>query len=189
MVYQSKKDKNVTASLDFEDTKCKTTRLIYLTGDKKGKSFVVSNSTLKRWWTKVEDNDNPLNIDMEEVNKPYKPDVTPHYIPKPKSVIEYEANKNKRFNSNLPDFNVIVDEIGSNLKKVNENSKYVMFNDKSTLWRKSSYIDVYATEDLWRDLTEAGFQSKVNKDKDRPFSFRISTADEYERLMGVLKNV
>ena len=186
MIYESKKDPTVTAALDFEDEKCKTTRLIYLTGDKKGKSFVVSNSTLKRWWRKV--NDNPLNIDMEQVNKPYKPNVKPHYIPKPKSVIEYEENKRKKYNSDLPDFDAIVDEIGEYLKKVNENSKYVMFNDKSTLWRKSSYIDVYATESLWGKLTEAGFQSKANKDKDRPFAFRINKKEEYEKFVEVISN-
>jgi len=184
MKYQSKKDPTVTAAFDFEDEKCKTTRLIYLTGEKAGNSFVVANSTLKRYWKPI--TDNSLNIDVEQVNQPYKPDVTPHYIPKPQSVIEYEENKHKKYNKDLPEFDTIVDELGEKLKKVNSTSNYVMFDNKTTLWRKSTCIDVYACEEVWIKLTEAGFQSKANKDKDRPYAFKIVNADDYKKLVEVL---
>lgn len=185
MIYRSKKDPEVTASFDFEDTKCATTRLIYLSGDKKGKSFVVSNSTLKRWWEKVEDKktDNLLDINMEEVNKPYKPDVTPHYIPKPQSVIEYEAKKNRKYNNNLPELETIAEELGEYLIRVND--KYIKFEGGTTLWRKSGGIDIYATETIWEALTKLGFQSKPNKDKDRPFAFHITTQEEYDKAVSV----
>lgn len=184
MKYQSKKDPTVTAAFDFEDEKCKTTRLIYLTGDKAGNSFVVANSTLKRYWTPI--TDNPLNIDVEQVNKPYKPDVTPRYIPKPESVIEYEARKSKKFNADLPIFDVMADKFASNLSKINENSSYVKFKDGTTMWRKSACIDIYATESTWVKLTEGGFTSTPNKDTVRPFHIKISNADEFEKVVTIL---
>ena len=86
----------------------------------------------------------------------------------------------------MPDFDAIVDTFGENLKKVNENSKYVMFDNKTTLWRKSKCIDVYACEETWIKLTEAGLQSTANRDKDRPYAFKIVTDEEYKKLVEVL---
>ena len=194
MKYQSKKNPEITAAFDFENEKYKTTRLIYLTGEKKGTSFEVSNATLQRWWKKIEDENteeqkNPLNIDMEQVNKPYHPEVTPHYIPKPQSVIEYEENKrNKKFNKDLPTFEELVDTFGRYLSKINETSQYIKFKDGTTLWRKSICIDIYATEDMFTKLAEVGLLSKPNKDKVRPFAFRISNSEEYKKAEGVLGN-
>lgn len=191
MKYQSKKDTSIFATVDSYDEKTKTTILVYESGDKKGKSVNVSSSTLKRWWKQVED-DNPLNIDMEQVNKPYKPDVTPHYIPKPQSVIEYEENKKKaRYNSELPELSQIVDTLGEYCVKINEGSKYVKFKDGkgTTLWRKSRCIDIYATEIVWEALTNKGFVSSPNKDKDRPFHIKINTSEEYDKVVEVIKNV
>lgn len=190
MKYQSKKDPSIFATEDSYNEKSKTTILVYETGDKKGKSVSVSSTTLKRWWKKVDDN--PLNIDMEQVNKPYKPDVTPHYIPKPQSVIEYEENKKKaRYNSELPEFSQISDNLGEYCIKINEGSKYVKFKDGkgTTLWRKSKYIDIYATETVWDAMTHKGFTSEPNKDKDRPYHFRINTKEEYDKVVEVIKNV
>lgn len=191
MKYQSKKDPTVFATLDSYDEKFKTSILVYETGENKGKSINVASTTLKRWWKKVED-DNSLNIDMEQISKPYKPDVKPHYIPKPKSVIEYEENKKKaRYNSELPSFSKIVDDLGEYCVKVNENSQYVKFKDDkgTTLWRKSRWLDIYATEKVWDAMTHNGFKSEPNKDKDRPFHFRIDTLEDYNVVVEVIKSV
>ena len=200
MKYQSKKDENVTATLISENEKYKTATLKYDSGDDEGKTFDVSQSTLKRWWKKVDsvkdDNsapteNNSLDIDPEVVNQPYAPNVTPHYIPKPDSVIEYEENKKKRrgsYNEDVPTFDVIVESFGSILVKVNETSKYVKFKDGkgTTLWRKNSYIDIYATQEVFELLTNVGFVSEVNKDKDRPYHIRITTHDEWEKMSKVI---
>ena len=200
MKYQSKKDENVTATLISENEKYKTVTLKYDSGDDEGKTFDVSQSTLKRWWKKVDsvedDNsapteNNPLDIHPEVVNQPYAPNVTPHYIPKPDSVIEYEENKKKRrgsYNEDVPTFDAIVESFGSILVKVNETSKYVKFKDGkgTTLWRKNSYIDIYATQEVFELLTNVGFVSEVNKDKDRPHHIRITTHDEWEKMSKVI---
>lgn len=186
MKYQSKKDPTVTAAYDFQDPKTKTIRMIYLTGEKAGYSFEVSSSTLKRWWTEMDVSEK--EVEAELINTPYHPDVTPHYIPKPESVIEYEENKKRlRHNNELPEFSDIVSDLEHNLQKINENSKYVMVKDsKTTIWRKSKHIDVYADEILWQKFVEQGFETKENKDKDRPFAIRITTADEYEKLKAII---
>ena len=219
MKYQSKKDENVTATLISENEKYKTATLKYDSGDDEGKTFDVSQSTLKRWWKKMNDDNvtenvenivpandmldgnvehitpieatNGIDIDMDVVNQPYAPNVTPHYIPKPDSVIEYEENKKKRrgsYNEDVPTFDVIVESFGSILVKVNETSKYVKFKDGkgTTLWRKNSYIDIYATQEVFELLTNVGFVSEVNKDKDRPYHIRITTHDEWEKMSKVI---
>lgn len=198
--YQSKKDPTVTALLISKNEKYNTVSMQYVTGDNEGKNFDVSLSTLKRWWKKMDDdnkvvNDNaPANdtnneesdvlkkIDMDVVNRPYHPDVTPHYIPVPDSVVEYENNKRKRkFNEDLPDYETICETFNEFLKK--RNASYIRFKDGkgSTIFRKGQYIDIYATEELLEPLTRAGLTSSVNKDKDRPFHFRVSTMEDYDK--------
>lgn len=191
MKFQSKKDTTITANLEKEEEKYGTVILKYLTGSETGKTISITKSTLNRWWKKIEDevtSNSVLHIDNEKVNEPYKPDVTPHYIPKPKSVIEYEAKKGKKYNNDLPEFEVMSEDFATYCKKINSNSKYVMFNDKSTMWRKCGAIDLYASEALWALLTERGLQSKPNKDKDRPFAFKITTLDEYNTILDVVKH-
>lgn len=206
--YQSKKNPTVTAILVSQNEKYHTVSMQYVTGDDEGKNFDVSLSTLKRWWKKMNDdnvtenveNSVPANdmldgnvehitpiedtngIDMDVVNQPYHPDVTPHYIPKPESVIEYENNKRKRkFNEDLPDYETICETFNEFLKK--RNASYIRFKDGkgSTIFRKGQYIDIYATEELLEPLTRAGLTSSVNKDKDRPFHFRVSTMEDYDK--------
>lgn len=63
--YQSKKDDNIIASEIATDEKCKTTTLVYLSGEKAGKSFVVTDATLKRWWRKIKDSE-PVQEETEE---------------------------------------------------------------------------------------------------------------------------
>ena len=95
---QSKRDPDVTAELDCinEDG---SASMVYLTGPKADTAFEVSESTFKRWWTKMEDektlnetqNNNPssvLNIDYDKVNEPYPEPKEQKYIPKPDSVVE-----------------------------------------------------------------------------------------------------
>jgi len=194
MIYKSKKDPEITAAFDFEDEKCATTRLIYLTGEKKGKSFVVSNSTLKRWWTPVEDkkeNDNPLNLDFEQINKPYKPDVTPHYIPKPQSVIEYEEKKSpkKRVASftmptDYEQFADILAERNVAIKKVN--SGYISLMDNSKLKLLKTGIGVLASNDVAERIVKKGIQARPCIEKGTPFRFDINSAEEYEWLLEAL---
>lgn len=194
MKYVSKKDENIIASLDSTNEKYGTATLIYLTGENAGKSFSITTSTLKRWWKATADSDvetsnNPLHIDMEQVNTPYKPDVVPHYIPKPQSVIDYEnKSRGKKLNTELPVFEVIVETFAELLSKINETSKYVKFKDGTTLWRKSSCIDIYATEHLFEPLTKAGLTSAPNKDKARPFAYHIETKEDFELAREVIIN-
>ena len=49
MKYRSKKDPAIIAAFDFENEKCRTTTLIYLTGPKPGYSFTITNSTLSKY--------------------------------------------------------------------------------------------------------------------------------------------
>jgi hypothetical protein len=192
MKYVSKKDPTVTAAFDFEDDKHHTTYLIYLTGPKKGMSFCVTNSTLKRYWDEVHDVPKVLDFTPEEVaqiNTPYKPDVTPHYIPKPPAVIEYEEKKLKsRRNNELPTFEAIAEMFAFILAKVNERSNYVKFKDGTTLHRKATCIKLYTVENIWEDMTHKGFKSSPNNDKDRPFAFVINTKEEFETMSEVLIN-
>lgn len=192
MKYRSKKDPAVTAAFDFEDEKHHSTYLIYLSGPKKGTSFCVTNSTLKRYWEPIEES-NPLMFTPEEVaqiNTPYKPDVTPRYIPKPQSVIEYEEKQHRRqYNNELPDFDALVEMFGFILKKVNEKSGYMLFSDGTSLHRKSKDIRLYTVENIWVALTEKGFKSSPNKDKDRPFAFIITTKKEFDDMCEVLINI
>lgn len=186
MKYQSKKHPEITAVYDFQNPKTKTITMIYLTGEKAGYSFDISPSTLKRWWKKVEISEQELN--EERINTPYHPDVTPHYIPKPQSVIDYEEKKlNARKNLELPDFETIVDDLGSILRKANETSKYVMLsNSDTTIWRKSKVIDIYADEETWLKLVDQGLQSSSNKDSKRPYAIKIKTAEEYKKVLDAL---
>lgn len=189
MKYRSKKNPEIEASLDFEDEKYRTAMMIYLTGPDAGKSFSITTATLKRWWEPINTVDSILKLDSERINTPYNPNVKPHYIPKPQSVIDYENKKNTRYNASLPSFDVIVDDLGSKACKVNKNSEYLKFNDKSTLWRKRSKIDIYASEDLWLKLSEVGLQSSANKDKERPFAFKIETESDYYKVLEAFENV
>jgi len=190
MKYKSKKDPDIIAAFDFDNEKFKTTTLIYLTGPKKGYSFTINNCTLRKYWEPVEDIPKPLNFtpeQMEQINQPYKPDVTPHYIPKPQSVIEYEENKHKsRRNNELPTFEEIADMFGVVLKKINEKSNYVVFKDGSAMHRKSAFIKFNTVENIWTQLAEKGLESQSNPDKDRPFAFTIKTKEDFDTVAEVI---
>lgn len=191
-IYQSKKDEDVTAKIESREEKYGTVLLEYVSGPNAGKTVSITLSTLKRWWKLVDTKEEVGNfedtIDYSQVNTKYPEPKVQKYIPKPQSVIEYEAKKNKKFNANLPTFDEIIEDIGSICIKINNNSSYVKLKDKSTIWRKQGAIDIYAAEDLWGKLTDAGLSSKPNKDKDRPFAFKITSSAEYEKVLEVLKN-
>ena len=135
---------------------------------------------------KTEGGNMPLGVDEDQVNKPYAPDVTPHYVPKPESVEKYEKRQRaKRYNEDLPGFEELKEKFDKHASRVNDTSNYIKLQDKSTVWRKSSGIFVYATEDLGAKLTAGGLIGSANNDKDRPFAFKITAAEEFEKLMGV----
>jgi hypothetical protein len=168
-----------------------TVILEYLTGDEVGKTVTVTTGTLKRWWGKsTEKSANEiLGVDADELNEPYPEPKEKKYIPKPQAVVEYEEKKKSRFNNDLPkyeDLEGLLDDIY--FKKYDKDSHF-MFKDKSTLWRKSSCIDLYVTEELWTKFTEAGFTSKPNKDKDRPFAIKVVTNDEWNLCLSVLNGM
>lgn len=182
MKYQSKKNPDVFAAYDFQDEKTKSHRMIYLTGEKTGYSFEIASSTLQRWWKKVEATQE--EVDAERINVPYHPDVTPHYIPKPQSVIEYEENKKRvKVNTDLPNFDNMAEMFETITERVNETSKYIALRGThTTIWRKSQCIDIYVDDVLLEKFVEQGFQTKPNKDKHRPYHIKIKTAEEFDKM-------
>lgn len=195
MKYQNRKDTSKIAEVVKEEPKYNTLILKILEGEGAGKEISITNSTLKRYWKRIEETESTeekslaqeMNVDMAKVNEPYPEPKEKKYIPKPKSVVEYEAKQAKKYNTALPEFADIADKFGEILKKVNEASKYVAFKDGSTLWRKNGWIDLYVTEQIWTGLTEVGLESKPNKDKDRPYAFRITTQEEYEKVVEAIE--
>ena len=189
-IYTNKKHPEVTAKIVKQPNES-TVILEYLTGDEIGKTVTVTTGTLKRWWSKsTEKSANEiLGVDADELNEPYPEPKEKKYIPKPQAVVEYEEKKKSRFNNDLPkyeDLEGLLDDIY--FKKYDKDSHF-MFKDKSTLWRKSSCIDLYVTEELWTKFTEAGFTSKPNKDKDRPFAIKVVTNDEWNLCLSVLNGM
>jgi hypothetical protein len=189
-IYTNKKHPEVTAKIVKQPNES-TVILEYLTGDEVGKTVTVTTGTLKRWWGKsTEKSANEiLGVDADELNEPYPEPKEKKYIPKPQAVVEYEEKKKSRFNNDLPkyeDLEGLLDDIY--FKKYDKDSHF-MFKDKSTLWRKSSCIDLYVTEELWTKFTEAGFTSKPNKDKDRPFAIKVVTNDEWNLCLSVLNGM
>lgn len=199
MKYQSKKDPTIFAAFDFANEKFNTTRLIYLTGEKKGTSFDVSNSTLKRWWRKVtdevqteevvEEDSNPLNIDFEQVNTPYPEPKEKKYITKPQSVIEYEEKKQRRVAQfDYPkDYEVFADmmaERNITIKKVNRG--YISLPDSSKIKLLTLGIGILASTELAEKFVAKGFTSSPCIEKGTPFRFDVKNADEYEKMWEAL---
>ena len=195
MKYRDKRDDTIIARVESENEKYGTYTLVYETGPNEGKAFDITGATLKRWWTKINDESAEkseaeiLNLDVDKINEPYPEPKKKKYIPKPDSVVVYEAKKRgRKYNDQLPDFANIVEVLGSICSKVNENSSYVKFNDnKSTLWRKSTLINVYAANDFAEKLINVGFESFVNKDKERPFGFKIETKEDFDKFVAAVK--
>lgn len=192
MKYQSKKDPTIFMEVLSEDEKYKTVEFKFLTGPETGKTADITISTLKRWWKKVDEPDTTKfedTIDYEKVNTPYPEPKEQKYIPKPKSVIEYEAKRGKKYNNELPTHEEISETLLEHLSKVNK-TYVVLKESKCWLERKSGYINLYATEDVWNKLTDKGFTSRANGMKNTPlkFVFKIETIDEYNTILEVLLN-
>lgn len=193
MKYKDKRNETIIARVESENEKYGTYTLVYETGPNEGKAFDITGATLRRWWSKVDETEKTeaeiLNLDVNVINEPYPEPKKKKYIPKPDSVVEYEKKKRgRKFNDNLPTFEEVVELLGSYCSKVNENSSYIKFNDKkSTLWRKSTCISVYAATDFAEKLVNVGFASSVNKDKERPFAFKIETREDFDKLVAVIK--
>lgn len=198
MTYVSKKDENVTATIGLEREDGKL-EMVYLSGENAGKSFTVSESTLKRWWKKVETSPEPeksedvmdiLNIDEEKVNEPYPEPVEQKYIPKPKAVIEYEERKGKRYNTELPQYDdipEILDNHGIAIKRFN--AGYISLLDNSKIKRLTSCIGFLCSEKYWEKLVEKGFMSIPCIEKGTPFRVDIKTKEEFEKFIEVLESV
>lgn len=193
-IYQSKKDPSVTAKLEKKEEKYGTVLLEYITGNEVGKTISITSSTLKRWWklleTKTEGESFEDTIDYEKVNTKYPEPKEKKYIPKPQSVIEYEAKKEKRYNSDLPTQDCMVERFASILSKINKT--YIVFKTSGCwLERKSGYINLYASEEVWKILSEKGMEARKNgmKNTKLPVVFKITTMEEYELVAGVLENV
>ena len=192
MKYKDKRDETVIARVESENEKYGTITMVYETGPNEGKTFDITNATLKRWWSPVQEEKSEaeiLHLDMETINEPYPEPKKKKYIPKPESVVEYEKKKRgRKYNEAIPEFEQIVEAVGSICCKVNETSQYVKLNDKvTTIWRKTLAISIYAGTDTAEKLAKAGFTSAPNKDKDRPFAFKIETKEDFDKVVGVLK--
>lgn len=190
-MYQSKKNTEITARLESMDEKYNTVLMVYETGPDVGKSFSITTSTLKRWWRLVND-DTPnsiLNIDDSVVNTKYPEPKEQKYIPKPKSVIEYEAKKGVKYNNDLPTHEEIAETFAPVLNKINKT--YVVFKNGCWLERKSGYINLYSNEEVWQILTDKGFQFRPNGMKNTKLNFvlKINTIEDYEIVSEVLRNV
>lgn len=196
IIYQSKKDETVKAKLLSQDEKYGTSLLEYTEGKDAGKTVSITNSTLKRWWKKVEEDkkvEGALKIDYEKVNTKYPEPVEQKYIPKPQSVIEYEEKRRKKYNNELPTQDEMVEHFSSLLSKINKT--YIVFGKGfgvgCWLERKSGYTNLYATESVWMCLTENfGFEGRKNgmKNTKLPVVFKIETLEQYEVIKEVFTN-
>jgi len=196
MVYQSKKNPEVTASLDFENEKFRTVTLIYLTGKDKGKSFTITTSTLKRWWKVSNEELKPSvlnNLDYEKINEPYPEPKEQRYIPVPKSVLEYEAARSRKKSCNFDkpndyeEFGDLLGEHNVKIKKVN--SGYISLIDNSKLKLLTDCIGVLASDNLGEQLSKRGLKCKACIEKGTPFRFDIKSQEDFDILIEVLSNV
>ena len=195
-VYISKKNPDVTAKI-LKKPNDVTVILEYLTGDKKGSTTSISTGILKRYWKRdgertVED---ILNVDMDEINKPYPEPKEKKYIPKPEAVVEYEERK-KRSNKILLDFELpanyevfadILAERHVGIKRVN--SGYISMPDSSKLKLLSNGIGVLASTELAEQLVTFEMTSKPCIEKGTPFRFDVCTQKQFDDLIFVLSNL
>lgn len=201
MQYKSKKTGEL-AHFESKDEKYGTTTLVYDSGDKKGNSFQVTGSTLKRWWKKVDtdneseesanlvapDTDVPksvADIDVDRVNEPYPEPKEKKYIPKPEAVKEFEARKKRvrgKYNDTLPDYEEATNQIAKALKKINKG--YAIFKNGSSLHRLNPAIVIYAEEQYKEILEGLGLEAGDNsKDEVRPYKFVIKDVDTWNSFV------
>lgn len=189
MIYKSKKDETLTAKVVSTDEKCNTCILEYLSGDKVGKTIALTNSTLKRWWKKVDEPktvDEILGIDNDVVNTKYPEPKVQKYIPKPKSVIEYEEKK-KRTKCDLPDYESLKEIFANVAKKLN--SSYIILKDETSIFRLTSFIRINAPEKYMEEFSELGLTGSPNKDNKRPLTYVIKSLEDFENVKEILLKI
>lgn len=79
MKYQNRKDTLKIAEVVKEEPKYNTLILKILEGEGAGKEISITNSTLKRYWKRIEETESTeeeslaqeMNVDMAKVNEPY----------------------------------------------------------------------------------------------------------------------
>ena len=200
MIYKSKKDPTITASLDFEDDKYKTVTMIYLTGPNKGKSFNITKSTLRLWWE-----ENPLDeeecqsildkLDMEKINTPYPEPEFQAYIPIPDSVLKYEGKRRKQAKEicefeKPKDYEEFADLlVENNIKIKNVNSGYISLPDNSKLKNQAGGIALLASQNIGEMFIEKGYTCKPCCEKGTPFRFDFKTDKDFKTMLEVLSNV
>lgn len=199
MTYKSKKDPTVTAVLDFKNPKFKTTQLIYVTGPNKGKSFSISDSTLKMWWEEVVEEDKPgvlSNLDYDKINTPYPEPKEKKYIPKPQSVIDYENNKIRKQQryvcsfekpANYDEFADLLVKHGVKMKGVNK--EYISLPDNSKIKNRASGIALLASQNIGEMFIKEGYECKACPEKGTPFRFDFNTQEDFNKMLEVLSNV
>ena len=199
MVYQSKKNPEITAALDFENEKFRTVTLIYLTGKDKGKSFTITTSTLKRWWKVSKEELKPVTpkvldtLDYDKINEPYPEPTEQKYIPVPDSVLEYEASRSRHKTcdfekpKNYEEFGDLLGTHNVQIKKVN--SGYISLPDNSKLKLLTDAIGVLASDNLGEQLSKRGLKCRACIEKGTPFRFDIKSKEDFDILIEVLSNV
>jgi hypothetical protein len=197
-IYTSKKNPDVTAKIVKKPNEM-TVILEYLTGDKAGETTTITTSTLQRYWKKSEVEEQKsvaeiLNVDMDEVNKPYAPEVTPHYIPKPESVVEYEENKKRTRSKRTFDvptdydtFANILAENGVKMKRVNKG--YISLPDNTKLKLLGGGVGILASGYVAEAFAQAGYKSRACIEKGTPFRFDITTEDAYNNMYKILSTL
>lgn len=195
-IYQSKKPgkSDIKAELVKKPNE-NTVILKYLNGEHEGKTVTITTGTLKRYWREIKQEktaEEVLGIDMEEVNKPYKPDVKPHYIPKPDSVKRYEESKKKiKCDFALPDsyesFADTLAENGVKLKSVNKG--YIALEDSSKLKLLTGGIGILASDELGEALANSGLTSRPCIEKGTPFRFDVVKKEDYDIMCKVLSDI
>lgn len=197
MKYQSKKDETVFADLVETEEKYGTVMLVYTSGEKNGKSFSVTTSTLKRWWKKVEDEKvaeksttSLSESDVEQINTPYKPNVTPHYIKKPDAVVEYEEKKKMarahKSNTEMPSFVEIKELFKNQTKRCNDMAHYITLADGTNLNRSPASLIVRATDEVAVKLSTLGLQTFACNESKWKFRYKIVNGEDFEKIKTAL---
>lgn len=191
MKYQSKKNPEVTAALDFENEEYNTVRMIYLSGDKAGQSFDVTKSTLKRWWKKMPEVSEE-QIEQEIIDTPYPEPKEQKYIPKPEAVVEYEESKRRaKCEFEMPaSYEDFANELAANhIEIARVNTGYISLKDSTKLKLLRTGIGILASTELAELLAGKGMKSKPCIEKGTPFRFDAKTQDDYDNLVECLKEL
>lgn len=99
-IYNSKRHEGIKAELLSMNEKTKVYTFKYLNGDKEGKTFDISGSTVKRWWAKLEEvtedvEETPKNTSEEEVVDQETDLTDTQYAEIGKEIVEQAKEKSK----------------------------------------------------------------------------------------------